>query len=105
MTVAFKQELIQGKTTELLVTCGKKNCRCRRGEKHLAYFLYVARGGPLRRIWIPKAELPKIRERSERYRRFRATRAELNKTYKRLLAHVDELEAALTEPYKKGQSR
>jgi len=101
--VAYKREITPGKVTHLEVKCGKKNCRCTRGEKHPAHFLYVARGGPLKRIWIPKGDLAGLEPRSERYRRFRKDRAQLNKRFKELLAHIDELEAALTVPYKKKQ--
>jgi hypothetical protein len=99
--VAYQREIIQGKTTQLRVQCGRRNCRCARGEKHIAHFLYVARGGPLKRIWIPKKDLDRVKQMSERYGRFRAARAEINKSFKKLLAHIDELEAALTVPYKK----
>ena len=99
--VAHHQELTPGKATRLLVRCGKKNCRCASGQKHVAHFLYLARGGPLRRIWIPKTDLTRLTERSGRYRRFRTARAQLNKTFHQLLTHLDELEAALTVPYRK----
>jgi len=98
-----KLEITPGKVTHLEVKCGKKNCRCTRGEKHPAHFLYVARGGPLKRIWIPKRDLASVEPRSERYRRFREARARLNKRFKELLANIDELEAALTVPYEKEQ--
>jgi hypothetical protein len=55
----------------------------------------------LKRIWIPKGDLPSLEPRSERYRRFREDRAKLNKLFKELLVHIDELEAALSVPYKK----
>jgi len=100
--VAHQREMIQGKATQLLVKCGKKNCRCARGERHLAYFLYLSRGGPPRRLWVPAPERAWVRETSERYRGFRATRAELNRSFKRLLAHLDALEAALTAPYERA---
>ena len=99
--VAQKRELTPGKTTRLLVKCGKQNCRCTKGQKHEAFFLYVSRGGPLKRIWLTKKERARVQARSERYRSFRKIRSELNKIFKELIAHIDALEAALTVPYEK----
>lgn len=99
--VEYNREITAGKVTHLEVKCGKKSCRCTRGEKHPAHFLYVARGGPLKRIWIPKKDLASLEPRSERYRHFREDRAKLNKRFKELLSHIDKLEAALTVPYEK----
>jgi len=99
--VANRRELTPGKTTVLEVKCGRKNCKCTTGERHLAHFLYVSRGGPLRRLWIPQADRERVRTASESYRSFRSDRAELSKVFKSLLAAVDELEAALSVPYEK----
>jgi hypothetical protein len=99
--VAQQKEITPGKITRLKVKCGKKGCRCAQGERHDAVFLYVSKGGPLRRIWLPKDEIPSVTEKSERYRRFRADRVALGKSLKTLLAQINRLEDALSVPYEK----
>ena len=38
-------DLMKGSLAHTAVTCGKKNCRCQRGEKHkTAYFSYRVQG-------------------------------------------------------------
>lgn len=99
--IGVRKEISQGKISELRVTCGKQGCKCTRGQKHLAYYLSLSRGGPPRRISIPKKDLRTLNGRTERYREFRRLRAQLNKTFKRLITQLDSLEEALTVPYEK----
>jgi hypothetical protein len=97
--VAIRREITTGTFTSLLVRCGRKNCRCAKGHKHEAHFLYVSRGGPLQRIWIPAADRVQVKDRAERYRHFRSSRAEIIKASKQLIETLDQLETALTVPY------
>jgi hypothetical protein len=99
--VAITRELTPGTYTRLLVRCGRKNCRCAQGHKHEAHFLYVSRGGPLKRIWVPAADRAQLKESAGRYRRFRASRAAIIKASKALIASLDALEVSLTTPYQK----
>jgi len=102
--IAFRRQITPGKITTVLTRCGKKGCKCQRGDKHLSNFLYVSRGGPLKRLYVPDKDLTWVTERSERYRRLRSCRAELGKAFQALLAQVDELEQALTDPYAKKRA-
>lgn len=99
--LAQRKEITPGKITRLKVKCGKKGCRCAKGEKHDAVFLYVSKGGPLRRIWLPKDEIVSVTEKSERYRRFRGDRVALGKSLKTLLVQINRLEKALSVSYEK----
>jgi len=101
----YRRPLTAGKLQEVLKTCGRHGCKCERGEKHASQYLYVSRGGPLQRLFVPKGEVAVVRECSERYGSFRATRAALGHAYQELLSQVDALEAALTEPYHKVSDR
>jgi hypothetical protein len=103
--VAIRSDITPGTFTRLLVRCGRKNCRCAKGDKHEAHFLYVSRGGPLQRIWIPVADRAKVKERADRYRRFRSSRAAIIKASKQLITSLDQLEAALTVPYRKNSDQ
>jgi len=104
--ISNRKPITQGKVNVIFTRCGRAGCKCERGERHTSHFLYVSRGGPLKRIYVPKTDLKKLSERSERYRRYRSLRAELVGVCKQLVAQVDDLERAITEPYeKKGPRR
>jgi hypothetical protein len=38
------------------VRCGKKNCKCARGEKHEAYYFFTREAGKLTKTYVKKAE-------------------------------------------------
>jgi hypothetical protein len=103
--ISQRKEIIPGKVTAILTKCGKPGCKCAAGQRHLSHFLYVARGGPLKRIYLPKKDLHKVGEASERYRRYRSDRAGMAKVFKQLLARIDQLEKALTGAYDKEVER
>ena len=42
------------------VRCGKPRCRCRRGESHVAYYLFWRVAGKLRKRYIPRADAPSV---------------------------------------------
>ena len=45
---------IRGSLTVRERTCGKPNCRCARGEKHVSLYLVVCEAGKYRQVFIPK---------------------------------------------------
>jgi hypothetical protein len=49
------QEMLRGSLVPMERTCGKKNCRCQQGEKHVSLYLAVRRGERRVMIYIPKA--------------------------------------------------
>jgi hypothetical protein len=42
------------------VKCGKPNCKCLRGEKHVAYYFFTRRNGKLTKTYVRKSELEKF---------------------------------------------
>jgi len=50
------------------VRCGKKNCRCARGELHTAYYFIARSQGRQYKIYVPKSELARMRELVEESR-------------------------------------
>jgi hypothetical protein len=46
--------LIRGTLSERKRTCGKPNCRCAKGEKHVSLYLVASEGGKYRQVFIPK---------------------------------------------------
>jgi len=49
------QELLRGSLVRMQRTCGKKNCRCRQGEKHPALYLAIRSGQRRVMIYVPAA--------------------------------------------------
>lgn len=43
-------------------TCGKPNCRCARGEPHLALYLVQSQGGKSRQLFIPREWEERVRQ-------------------------------------------
>ena len=43
------------------VRCGKAGCRCARGERHAAHYLFWREGGRLRKRYVPAAEVAAVR--------------------------------------------
>jgi hypothetical protein len=79
--------------------CGKPNCKCIEGELHSTAVLVVSKEGKRRDIYVPIADRPDLQRRSQRYRRFRQSRAELARLGTELLRLVDELLETLIDPY------
>lgn len=50
-----RKPLLRGSLVQMRRTCGKKNCRCQRGEKHPALYLAIRRGKRRTMIYIPAA--------------------------------------------------
>lgn len=53
--------LLRGSLSQRAVVCGKPNCRCARGERHVALYLVVSTKGKVRQIHIPKAHAATVR--------------------------------------------
>jgi hypothetical protein len=49
------QALLRGSLVRMERTCGKKNCRCQKGQKHPALCLAIRMGSQRKMIYIPHA--------------------------------------------------
>ena len=50
-----EQALLRGSLVQMQRTCGKKGCRCQRGQKHPALCLAIRWGNRRKMIYIPHA--------------------------------------------------
>jgi len=77
-------------------TCGRPTCRCRRGERHVGYYLFTREGGRLRKRYLKATDIEVVRAAcDERRRRERASRAALRaarEDWRALVAGVREVE-------------
>ena len=78
--------------------CGKPNCKCARGDKHVVYQLSWTEDGKRRSTHIRADELSEIRAAVGRYRHLRQCRAELLKIASEGAALIDALIEALRVP-------
>ena len=78
--------------------CGKPNCKCARGEKHVVYQLSWTENGRRRSTHIRPDELDRVRAAVERYRRIRRCRTELARLATEGASVLDALVEALKVP-------
>ena len=52
-------------------TCGKANCKCSQGEKHVSLYLVASYEGHVRQLFIPKDWEPQVRRWVKQYREAR----------------------------------
>lgn len=91
--------IIRGSLKERRHSCGRPGCHCADGEKHLAFVLACPEDGRSRQIYVRSIDTEIVRTETERYRSFRAHRAELVRLEAEIRNVVDELCEAIQRPY------
>jgi hypothetical protein len=63
--------MLQGSLVVLYRKCGKKGCRCERGEKHgPAYYLSSKEGGVTQMVYVPVSRLEEVKKAMEAFSRY-----------------------------------
>ena len=62
------REFVRGTLSVRERVCGKPNCRCRRGEKHISLFLTRSKEGKIEQLYIPKEKEELVRSWVKNYR-------------------------------------
>lgn len=65
--IALSREVIRGSLVTMRRVCGKSNCRCRKGRKHVSLYLSRSVKGRTSMIYIPRKNEAEIKEASLRY--------------------------------------
>lgn len=73
--------LLRGTLNPREKVCGKPNCRCARGEKHLCLYLVASEGGKPRQIFVPRSLEPQVRQWVASYQRLRELLEELSQLH------------------------
>jgi hypothetical protein len=60
--LASGRGLLRGNLLQRRRVCGKPNCKCARGERHVSLYLVFSQGGRLRQLCVPKAWEPRVRQ-------------------------------------------
>jgi hypothetical protein len=105
--MGVRGEVLAASLSKTRKVCGKRNCKCARGDKHLVYQLSWTENGRRRSTHIRPDELARVRAAVEHYRRLRRCRAELLKLAAEGAAWMDALVEALrvAPPDKSGGRR
>jgi len=90
--------MVDGSFVTLSRKCGKPNCHCAFGEKHLAKYVSRKIAGRTKLTYVPAANELEVSTKAERYRKLRQARAELVKLAARTAELADELQVSLVEP-------
>ena len=83
--------MVQGSLYLLRRKCGKRTCRCARGELHPTWVLTRTEEGRHRLYSVPADQRGRLRPLAREYRRWQRTRAVLVKQFTGLLALIDQL--------------
>lgn len=63
--------MLQGSLVALYRKCGKKGCRCERGQRHgPAYCLSYKEGGVTQMVYIPASRLEEVKRAMEAFSRY-----------------------------------
>jgi hypothetical protein len=62
------KELLRGTLSIRERVCGKPNCKCQRGEKHVSLFLSKSTNGKVEQLYIPKEKEGLVRQWVKNYR-------------------------------------
>jgi hypothetical protein len=73
--------LIRGSLSVRERTCGKPNCRCAKGEKHVSLYLVVSEDGRYRQTFIPKDLEEVVRLWVENHQKARALLEEISRMH------------------------
>jgi hypothetical protein len=73
------------------IKCGKPNCRCSRGVRHLEYYHVTYSFGVRSRRYVRRDEVSKLREACEAHRQLQAQLRAGRAEYRRTLARAREL--------------
>jgi hypothetical protein len=98
-------EIANGGVYSQRVRCGKSNCKCARGEKHIGYYFFERINGKLFKTYVRKVDVEAFTElvniaAAERQER-RALNKHLNEALKRIRESLRESEQ-VTKSYKES---
>jgi len=82
-------KVIKGSLVELKRTCGKPNCRCQKGEKHISLYLSQSKKGKTKMTYIPRKSEKKVREYVKRHKKYIEVLDELSELNIKIIKHKE----------------
>ncbi len=65
----LEEGMIRGTLVRRARVCGKPNCRCTRGQRHVSLYLTRRKDGGYEQLYIPAAREEEVRRQVENWRR------------------------------------
>lgn len=96
--LSVRGEILAASLSKTQKICGKPNCKCARGDKHVVYQLSWTEDGKRRSAHIRAGDLLRLQTAVDRYRRLRQCRADLLKIASEGATLIDVLVEALSIP-------
>ena len=73
--------LLRGTLSVRERVCGKPNCKCARGEKHMSLYLVASHQGSVRQLYVPKEWEQRVRQWVQQYQDARGFLEEISALY------------------------
>ncbi len=102
-TIMKHNTLIKGSLVEQYKVCGKKGCRCQKGEKHGPYYYLSNKIQGKTQLLPVTKDLSKIKQKALNYRDFRKAREKWVKVNAFMLNLIDQIEEAKKEVYPRNE--
>ena len=97
--------MVRGSLYLLQRKCGKKSCRCNRGELHPCWVMTRSEEGKIRLYAIPKEQRGRLKKLTGVYRRHQQSRARMIQLFAQLLRQVDAITEQRMEQWPQGAPR
>ena len=72
-------KILPGAVCRQMVRCGRSNCHCTGGDKHIAYYRFWREGGKLHKQYVRKSDLAETREAGEKHREVKQQECRTNR--------------------------
>lgn len=97
--------LVKGGIYKTRLKCGKKGCRCERGELHEVWMFYRSKEGKTKIRTLSKKAVAEYGQYTRSYQRYRQARAELVRLHKEQLRIIDLIEEGLRKENRKIEQK
>ena len=84
-------DLLNGHIQKRRVRCGKQNCKCARGEKHIAYYHVWYSDGQRFQKYVRRSQVEKLRSACQEYRELQIELRFGRAKYKKMIAQLREI--------------
>lgn len=79
--MVHSREFVRGTLTMREKTCGRSNCQCTEGQKHLALYLVHSEDGKVEQLYVPKKWQERVQQWVKQYKDIRGLLEDISDTY------------------------
>jgi intergrase/recombinase len=85
-------DLLIGSVVSYQMKCGKKNCKCAQGERHICFYLSLKKQGKTVNSYLPKNLVETARLMTDNHKKLKEILTELSEINLQLLRQSDKLQ-------------